>query len=140
LGLLLCLRAALESLDPAPPAVDEDMAKILFNKKTKPFPKTRIPRWELRPEMKKSTIEDWNLREKKKRGQYNRIVDERDRLPVGQVVRKIDFYRRRKKRGGYVWRGRPVTLSLSPSLSLQRKNRERREREQRPVKEIQIYI
>lgn len=35
LGLLLCLLVALESLDPAPPASDVDMAKelIQFNKK-----------------------------------------------------------------------------------------------------------
>lgn len=60
LGLLLCLLVALESLDPAPPALDVDMAKepIQFNQKLNLFGKPPIPRREFRPKKNKSTNED----------------------------------------------------------------------------------
>jgi len=82
-------------------------------------------------------IEIWERLEK---GKYNCIVKGGDRLPVGQVVRKLTFIVERKKGGGYVWRGRPVTLSLSPSLFLQRKNRERRERAKTSQRNTNIHI
>jgi len=106
--------------------------------KTKPFPKTRIPRWELRAEMKKSRYEDWNLRKMIKGSIY---VHSEGRGPVTGWVggHEIDFYCRKEG-------GRRVRLAgaagdpFSLSLSLFKERTEKGEREQRPVKQIQIYI